>query len=549
MKLYRLASIFLTMALIGNPLLGSAPNLPAFADDSTTLISGTCGENGTWIFDTETRTLTISGEGRATKVSDAYAPWDSYKPYIKKIVIEEGITYINYWAFHNCSALEEILLPDSLLTIGHETFEGCYNLKSINIPENVTSIGYEAFKGCESLASINIPDSVTEIGRSAFGDTEWLEVQRQANPLVIVNRILIDGSTIADDELIIPDGVMRIGDSAFEGCANIISVKIPNSVIEIENKAFYDCNNLSDVSLPESVEVVAGDAFGNTRWYYMRENDPIVIIDGVLYSAKQAEGDIIVPDDVKVLASFCFGSNYSGADGAAVTNVTLPNGIKSISTWSFYNCRKLMSINIPDSVTSIESEAFWGCVQLSEINIPDGVTRIDYGAFWGCSSLTNVVIPKTVTTIGSLAFWGLSDIDITVLNPNCEFSNTALGGNSIPGITPTIHGYDNSTAQAYAEKYDYTFVSLGEAPTDEYEELALGDINGDSKIDASDAADLLITCAVVGAGGEDELSDAQRKAADVDSNGNVNAADATIILQYAAAIGAGQTDAKIEDFV
>ncbi len=67
----------------------------------------------------------------------------------------------------------------------------------------------------------------------------------------------------------------------------------------------------------------------------------------------------------------------------------------------------------------------------------------------------------------------------------------------------------------------------------------LGDFNDDGVINAGDAADVLIFAAELGAGGQDDLTDAQFYAADTDSDGQINASDAANILEYAAYVGAG----------
>jgi hypothetical protein len=124
--------------------------------------------------------------------------------------------------------------------------------------------------------------------------------------------------------------------------------------------------------------------------------------------------------------------------------------------------------------------------------------------------------------------------------------NDIVFSNSSEGIyTGTISGYEGSTAQTYAEEYGYTFQSLGAAPA---AEALLGDVSGDAKVDASDAADLLIALAAIGAGAESGLSEAQTAAADADGNGTLNAGDAATILQYAAFIGAGGTG-TLTDFL
>lgn len=86
----------------------------------------------------------------------------------------------------------------------------------------------------------------------------------------------------------------------------------------------------------------------------------------------------------------------------------------------------------------------------------------------------------------------------------------------------------------------------GETPT---VTVKLGDVNGDDAVNASDAADILLAAAAVGAGEENGLTAAQMKAADINNDGKIDASDAATALLYAAAVGAGQVDAKIEDFI
>lgn len=69
--------------------------------------------------------------------------------------------------------------------------------------------------------NVVVPDSVTSIRQSAFAD---------CNSLISVT---------------IPDSVTRIGRYAFEWCENLTSVVIPNSVTSIRRFAFYNCSSLT----------------------------------------------------------------------------------------------------------------------------------------------------------------------------------------------------------------------------------------------------------------------------------------------------------------
>lgn len=90
---------------------------------------------------------------------------------------------------------------------------------------------------------------------------------------------------------------------------------------------------------------------------------------------------------------------------------------------------------------------------------------------------------------------------------------------------------------------------LNGEPATEPTESPIGDVNGDTTINASDAANVLIAAAAAGAGRELGLTEAQIRAADVNEDSTVNASDAAVILIYSAAVGAGNEDAKISDFV
>ena len=69
----------------------------------------------------------------------------------------------------------------------------------------------------------------------------------------------------------------------------------------------------------------------------------------------------------------------------------------------------------------------------------------------------------------------------------------------------------------------------------------LGDADSDIVITATDAAQVLLEAASLGAGQGSILTEAQRAAADVDADGNVSAADAAVILRYCAYAGTGGT--------
>lgn len=101
--------------------------------------------------------------------------------------------------------------------------------------------------------------------------------------------------------------------------------------------------------------------------------------------------------------------------GMPLTNITIPNKIKSIGLMAFGDCDDLTSVEIPDSVEKIEDWAFAHDVGITDLKIGNGVTSIGNNAFGGCAKLTSITIPDNVTSIGEGAFrrcYGLENVTI-----------------------------------------------------------------------------------------------------------------------------------------
>ncbi|MBO5372559.1 MAG: leucine-rich repeat protein [Lachnospiraceae bacterium] len=319
-------------------------------------------------------------------------------------------------------SVKELIIPSEIdgkkvTSIGEEAFYGEY-ITSVEIPDTVTHIGDYAFGECERLVDVIIPGSVTSIAGDAFSGTPWLESQREANPLVVVNHILIDGTTASGD-VKVPEGVTSISEEAFSYAENINSIAIPDSVTYIGEKAFYWCTNLAEISIPENITYVGYQAFRQTAWIAKQaEINPLVIVGKTLIYGKTASGDVVIPEIVTSIERDAFievdeNGNRYGADN--ITSITMSDSVKEIGDWAFDECENLKSVRLSENLTSIGRGTFAGCSSLEEISIPNSVTEIKKEAFYYCSSLKTVKLSDSINKIESSVFSGctmLTDIVI-----------------------------------------------------------------------------------------------------------------------------------------
>jgi len=414
--------------------------------NATTVASGNCGENLTWLLNNE-GTLIISGTGEMDNYYNTAKPWWTHRNSIRKIVVENGITSIGKCAFEYCSEITSIDIGNSVTSIGDMAFLGCGGLTNVVIADSVTSIGDSAFSNCTGLTSIVIPDSVTEIGDFTFNNCSELtkltlgqnvvDIGSNAfsrctklnviywNAISVNNyidtynepfyKIGIDSNNLS---VVFGEKVKCVPENAFYNCTGLRGITIPDSVTNIGEKAFYNCTGLTNVSIGEGVISVGNDAFYGTKWY-SNHPDGLVNIGKVIYEYKGT-----MPSE---------------------THLSIPNTITGISGKAFYNCTGLRGITIPDSVTNIGEKAFYNCTGLTNITIPDGVTSIGGSAFEGCTGLTSIDIPDSVTNIGDRAFYncsGLTNITIpagiTVLNDNLFSSCSTLKSITIPDSVKLI---------------------------------------------------------------------------------------------------------------
>jgi len=405
---------------------------------------------------------------------------------VTSIVIPDGITQINDYAFYSYSNLEHVTISKDVTSIGSYAFSGCTKLISVTLPDGVTEILSDAFSNCLNLTVINIPYSVTSIDHFAFSDCNNLTIHGYSGsyaeeyatefgiPFVVISDNIAEG-TIGDtiNWAIEPDGTLRIsgegalpdygrtenqapwyssrasitsivvengitsvGYFSFYDCINLTSIKFSDSVTSIRASAFLNCINLTDVTIPDSVTNIGVSSFkGCTNLKsitlpFVGESRDATSSTSVKFN--HIFGGYEVPKSLKnVIITDATSIGYSAFSGCTdLTSIIIPDSVTSIGSNAFYYCTSLKSIRIPDSVTVINSCAFSNCTSLETVEMENGVTTICDSAFNNCASLVSIKIPDTVTSICHSAFKLCTSLESVYINDllswcNIEFEYSA----------------------------------------------------------------------------------------------------------------------------
>lgn len=220
-------------------------------------------------------------------------------------ITEIGATMNEYGLFATeTEKFESVELPAKLQKIGQKAF--CkHNLSKVNsFPSTLKEIGIAAFQN-NQLTSVVLPDNITTLGGGAFGTNPKLSTIVLSKGLTEIPNGAFgcsDALNYMEDltELVIPEGITKIGSNAFAG-NNIKNIVIPPSVTEIGGYAFSTKNYLKDectITLNEGLTTIGSRAF---------RNKVVMEVD--------------LPSTVKKLQKNTFEKEYSDSTEGAVTKV------------------------------------------------------------------------------------------------------------------------------------------------------------------------------------------------------------------------------------
>ena len=375
------------------------------------------------------------------------------------IDLPAAVTNIADYAFQTCTNLVSVPMPASLATIGNYAFAGCASIEALTFPEGLVSIGESAFENCASLREVTIPLTLATVGQNAFNNDNALEEvfvsdlaiwcgidfgNANANPASWAHEITLDGEPLVD--VVIPEGVGKVGRWAFNNVTNLETVVVPASVTEIAKSAFrydtgltnvvfneglqsireyafYRCSNLADVKLPSTLLTIGEWAFeGCVAFSRVDIPSQVTSIGQSAFQNCTNVDRVVIPASVRTIGQNAFAGCGDLTVEVAEGTTTIPNSL-------FATCGGVKHVILPESLTSIGQYAFQNCRVLPEIALPANLVEIGYGAFYGCKALAAPRFPDSIVSIGDYAFYGCTNIQALALPPLLA----SIGGHAFEG--------------------------------------------------------------------------------------------------------------------
>lgn len=353
---------------------------------------------------------------------------------LSTIKLPEGLKTIQDGAFMGCSKLKEITLPSTLENLGILAF-GHLEFERIEIPSSMTTFNIGAFNG--NIDTLVINDCTTLIKEEFSFDVygRYLQIEKLYIHADLENADLLfkylstnysynevyfkgtveewlafeisddiycqhfylldeDGNVYNPTEVVVPEGITKIGKYKFANSLEITKVVLSSSVKEIAQGAFYNCPKLETIEWAGELDRIGKEAFG-----------------------------------------YC----------TAITTLNLPK-VRVIGEGAFTHCSNLTELTFTEGTLEILDKAFYFIGDIDSIILPEGIKEIHKFAFDTNGNIKEFYIPSTVEVIEAYGIKYFKDYSNThVIYYNGTVSDWLLidmGSNN--GFGGTMHFKDEN---------------------------------------------------------------------------------------------------------
>ena len=286
---------------------------------------------------------------------------------IKKLIVEDGIEYVDPWAFSQISIkIDEFYWPSTCNTIPHGCFDSSAICEIKGI-DNVTTIGPSAFAYSE-IGKMVWPAKCYTIPEGCFFDSNLKEI----TGIESLKAIKESAFSLTDiGTFVWPQKCKGIPKKCFEFCTQLMKISGIDKVTKIDDYAFSD-TKLSSFDWPARCKHIPDGCFYGTPIEEISNIEHITQIGRSAFN-KALITKFIWPSKCKLIPSYCFsetplkeiqgiekveGIGAKAFEGTLLQTFIWPLGVKvpKVVDCFFFlnNCKKLRRITFAENPGILE---------------------------------------------------------------------------------------------------------------------------------------------------------------------------------------------------
>ena len=419
----------------------------------------------------------------------------SYNEYINSVTIPSSVNYnsatysvtsIDSDAFYNCSELTFVSIPKSIISIGDDAFRNCPKLETFLFEDinNIQYVGYNPFIGTGWFN--NQPDGLIYFDKIFLGYKGMKPegaVEITDGTLIVAGGVFVECPNIKSIKL--PSSILSIGNYAFSGCTNLISVNISDSVkILSQEGTFSGCSNLTSINIPTGNGYPNSfpEDIGSSLWFDMFEDcynlQEITLGKDITHIYGSLEGcpnlskitlksltppscneNPFINKSINIHVPYTSIDDYrNDSFWAQFDNIIgLYNHFKKDGIYYYINNDTEVGIGridvnkydysgditIPEkinyngnsyTVTSICDNSFRGCENITSLHLPYTIKYLDNYEFQNCRGLEAIHLPDSLISIGSYAFENCSIKDLNIPTTLSKVSVNGFSGFNVTNV-------------------------------------------------------------------------------------------------------------------
>lgn len=338
-----------------------------------------------------------------------------------------------------------VVIPDAVtkngtayrvIGIGPGAFSQNRHVVSVSVGTGVTSIIPSAFAACPKLEAITVSP-----GNEYYSSTDGVLYDVSGLYLYVY-----PGGK-SDERFAVPDTVKTIGPAAFYDNEHLCSLTVGRNVSAIYRGAFCGLTNLAEITLP-----FIGTRERNADNSYNYYSEIFSSVFGVGYYGKDC-------------LSGRSENNHSYGEGS-LKNVVVTGG--GLYRYAFSDCRYIQEIALAAVPSEIPESCFSNCAALEKLTfagyacdvgdlvLPEGIESIGSSAFANCRAITSATLPASLASIDSSAFSGAGLEEFSVAAGNRSYSTDSWG---------VLYNYDKTLLVQYPSCRKWPYYNVASTAT------------------------------------------------------------------------------------